>query len=129
MPTSAVLAEPSRPKRLVTALPRVRARYALYTTANMTDHWKTARCSLFCLYSCDASSVPPLSEETASRKSGSVYLTLTSSPVSSSSAPRESGIPRVSDVFWPVDGDEARRMERRLKGTGSSLTARSASRR
>jgi hypothetical protein len=28
-----------------------------------------------------------------------------------------------------VDGDEARRMERRLKGTGSSLTARSASRR
>mmetsp|Transcript_2526 Transcript_2526/g.11444 ORF Transcript_2526/g.11444 Transcript_2526/m.11444 type:complete len:205 (-) Transcript_2526:596-1210(-) len=42
VPTSAVLAEPSRPKRLVTALPRVLARYALYTTANMTDHWKTA---------------------------------------------------------------------------------------
>ena len=38
VPASCVAALPSNPKRLVTSLPRVLARYALYATAAMTDH-------------------------------------------------------------------------------------------
>mmetsp|Transcript_1444 Transcript_1444/g.6320 ORF Transcript_1444/g.6320 Transcript_1444/m.6320 type:complete len:202 (-) Transcript_1444:632-1237(-) len=38
VPTSSLAALPSKPRRLVTALPRVLARYALYAITAMTDH-------------------------------------------------------------------------------------------
>ena len=123
VPISAFPAAPVKPRRLVTALPRLRDARTLYTTPPMTLHWNAARAH----FSFGTSFHHSFSFLAGPNPPGSEYITPESSEPSSD-APSDRGIPRRDAEAPSTDGAFARRRSRLDNGTASSEMARSRSR-